>query len=264
MNVLLKEVIAAFGCSGQPKKLEGGEGKSWIVENLVLKPIDNAARYEWASELLLRIEKIGFRVSLPRRSVHGRFAHQGWGATTFEPGEHINGRWDEKLRVCRTFNQALAEVPASPMPQSDDRWSKSHEIVWGEAELPENIPVEISMKLKRIFNRYHKIEITDQVIHSDLCGNILFDADLLPLVIDFSPAYRPKEYGEAILVADAITWENAPIGLKDELPDTEFSRQMLLRAVNFRLIVAALFYFDDAKAFDWQYKSFQPLLEKLL
>lgn len=263
MNVPSNEVIAAFECSGRPEKLEGGEGKSWIVENLVFKPIDNAARYDWASDILLRISKNGFRVSMPRRSVHGKFTYQGWGVTTFEQGEHINGRWHEKLRVCRAFNQTLANILVSPMPPSDDRWSQAHEIVWREAELPAKIPAEFAQKLARIFNAYQKIETKDQVIHSDPCGNILFADGLLPLVIDFSPAYRPKEYGEAILVADAIAWEGAPVELKAELPVTVYSRQMLLRAVNFRLIVAALFYFDNAKAFDCEYKNYRPLLETL-
>ena len=263
MNVPSKEVIEAFECSGRPEKLEGGEGKAWIIGNLVFKPIDNAARYEWASEILLKIAKNDFRVSLPRRSIHGGFTYHGWGATRFEPGEHINGRWDEKLRVCRAFNRALADIPFSPMPPSDDRWSQAHEIVWEEADLPAKIPAEVAQKLDRIFNAYQKIETTDQVIHSDPCGNILFDDDLLPLVIDFSPALRPKEYGEAILVADAIAWEGAPVELKAELPDTLYSRQMLLRAINFRLIVTALFYFDNAKGFDWEYKHYRPLLETL-
>ncbi len=258
------QVIAAFDCRGRPQKLAGGEEKSWLVGDIVFKPVQNIERYEWASEILFGVAKNGFRVSLPRRSVHGKFSFDGWGAAAFEPGEHVNGRWDEKLQVCRAFSAGVSDLLVSPMPPSDDPWSRAHEIAWEEALLQENILPEIAEKFLNIFSAYQTIETTNQVVHSDLCGNILFEAGYEPLIIDFSPAYRPREYAEAILVADAIAWEDAPVDLIRELPDTQYYRQMLLRAVNFRLIVAAMFYSDYLGVLRHEFENFQPLLEELL
>ena len=96
-----------------------------------------------------------------------------------------------------------------------------------------------------------------------MCGNILFDDDMAPLVIDFSPACRPKAYAEAILVADAIALESAPVELIREFPETSYHNQMLIRAVDFRLITAALFYQRDVATFELEYENFSPVLQFL-
>ena len=128
---------------------------------------------------------------------------------------------------------------------------------------PQTIRPEIRQLINPIFENYQLIERTDQIIHADMCGNILFTADLPPLVIDFSPAYGPKEYAEAILVADAIAWEHAPVALINDLPQTAYTKQLLLRATNFRLIVAALFWPTNVVTFEQEYECFLPLLKRL-
>lgn len=263
MNCIPNKVLKAFKGDGIPQKLSGGEGNSWLVGNMVFKPIQDVERYEWAGDLLSRIPQVGFRISLPRKSIQGKFAAHGWGATKFDSGEHMHGNWKEKLQVCRDLNWALNHVAASPMPPSNDRWSQAHKIAWEEENLPVAIHSEITKELTKIFQRYQPVDAINQVIHSDLCGNVLFADPLPPLVIDFSPAYRPQEYAEAILVADAIAWEQAPVQLRWELPATTYYTQILLRAVNFRLIVAALFMPDDLNSFHQEYENFRPLLEIL-
>lgn len=52
------------------------------------------------------------------------------------------------------------------------------------------------------------VSLSPQIIHGDLCGNILFHDTLPPVVIDFPLDCRPREYAETILLADAIVWEN--------------------------------------------------------
>lgn len=47
---VLPEGLKAFNCTGDPQKLEGGEGRSYRVGELVLKPVDDIARYEWVAE----------------------------------------------------------------------------------------------------------------------------------------------------------------------------------------------------------------------
>ncbi|MBC8496930.1 MAG: hypothetical protein ISS57_03260 [Anaerolineales bacterium] len=258
-----KEVREVFGCDGVPKAIDGGEGKSFVIDNVVFKPIGNVELYEWASETLLLIPQIGFRISLPRKTKQGRYTYAGWGATKYEPGEHVKGKWEEKLRVCRSFHAAVKEISGRRMPHSSDRWTLAHKIAWEEVDLPRGIHPKICSIIGSIFQKYRPVETSKQIIHSDLSGNILFAEGLEPVIIDFSPAHRPKEYAEAILVADAIAWENAPIELISELPDTWYYTQMLIRAVNFRVIVVALFYPLDVTTFEREYENFVALLEHL-
>lgn len=254
-------VLEAFDCIGTPKRLPGGQETSFIVGDVVLKPIDNIARYTWASELLLRMPQAGFRISTPLKSRQNQFTYAGWSAAIYEPGAEIMGRWEDKLDVCRAFHIAMPDRIKLPMPPSDDRWTYAHKIVWGDGGMPQNIHPEIRRLIMPLFKHYPTMAPPDQIIHSDMCGNILFDDELGPLVIDFSPAYGPPAYAEAIIVVDAIAWEDAPMALIHALPDTSDYRQMLIRAVNFRLIVAALFYSEDVARFRRAYDDFVPLLQ---
>jgi uncharacterized protein (TIGR02569 family) len=263
MESVPQEVLKAFDCAGTPERLPGGEGNSFSVENTVFKPIHDIERYEWASEILLRIPQNGFRISTPLKSMQGRFTYAGWGATIYEPGEPINGRWSEKLEVCRAFHTAIQNLFIPSMPGSLDRWTQAHKIAWKESSLPQNIHPEIQRLLHPIFQEYQSLERMKHIIHGDMCGNILFAMDLAPVVIDFSPDYGPKEYSEAILVADAIAWEDAPVALLEDLPQTSYASQMLLRAVNFRLIVAAIFNPVEPAIFAYQYENYLPVLQRL-
>lgn len=91
------------------------------------------------------------------------------------------------------------------------------------------------------------LSLPNQIIHGDLCGNILFHETLPPVVIDFSLDYRPREYAEAILIADAIVWEHGGKEAYSLLsPDSE---QILLRACLFRLLTKALLKPQDLENF---------------
>ena len=100
---------------------------------------------------------------------------------------------------------------------------------------------------------------SEDILHSDICGNILFDDSHQPCVIDFSPAYGPAEYAEAILVADAIAWEGAPLEIVRLLPYSDDYRQVLLRAINFRLIVTALFGPQNLQGFFEEFREFEDV-----
>ncbi len=91
------------------------------------------------------------------------------------------------------------------------------------------------------------LSLPSQIIHGDLCGNILFHDTLPPVVIDFSLDYRPREYAEAILIADSIAWENGGEEAYTLLPP--HSEQILLRACLFRLLTKALLKSQDRENF---------------
>jgi uncharacterized protein (TIGR02569 family) len=260
-TILDPEILQAFQCDGREHALSGGEGRSIRVERCVFKPIENAQRYSWSCDLLMQLPRMGFRIAEPRRALDGSFVYRGWAASIFEPGQPVHGRWGEKLGIARLFHSALNDLALSPMPPSDDRWSRAHEIAWGHVPLPKALHPEIVRTIEGIFASYQPLARAGGIIHSDLCGNILFQDGLDPCVIDFSPAYGSPEYAESILVADAIAWEGAPLDILNLLPLDERYRQLLLRAINFRVIVTALFSPQDVERFFIEYAAFERLLE---
>ena len=70
-----------------------------------------------------------------------------------------------------------------------------------------------------------------QVIHGDIGGNVLFaDASgLPPAVIDVSPYYRPRSFADAVLVADAVAWDDAPLTFAERFLATAESRHRAAR-----------------------------------
>ncbi|TET85803.1 MAG: hypothetical protein E3J37_01115 [Anaerolineales bacterium] len=254
------KIASAFQCAGKRQLLAGGEGHSLRVGQCVFKPIENVERYSWSCDLLLKLSRRGFRISEPRRAIDGSFVYHGWAASNFEPGEHVTGRWHEKLNITRMFHSELNDIAFSPMPPSNDVWSLAHEITWQLTPLPPALHLKMTTMIEEIFTHYQPLSRYPGIIHSDICGNVLFHEELDPCVIDFSPAFGSVEYAEAILVADAIAWQNAPLDIVNLLPFNEHYRQYLLRAINFRIIVAALYKPKNIEWFLREYAGFQPVI----
>jgi uncharacterized protein (TIGR02569 family) len=251
--------LAAFGCEGTYQSLIGGEGYSVRVNSCVLKLIENETRYSWACNLLLRLNPKDHRIYRPLRARTGSFVFNGWGASKYEPGDHINGRWDEKLQVCRSFHSLLNQLNYSSMPPSNDHWTQAHEIAWQSKSLPNSVEEQITEVIEELFVHYLPMRRSEGIIHSDICGNILFHDSKQPCVIDFSPAYGSAKYAEAIFVADAIAWERAPLEIVQQLPYSHEYRQLLLRAINFRLIVTALFWPNNVERFFNEVREFEAI-----
>jgi len=259
--ILHSDIKEAFLCDGVSELLAGGEGCSVRVGLCVFKPIENPERYSWSCELLLRLPQVGFRIPTPRRARDGSFVFKGWGASSFEPGEHVQGHWYEKLEILRLFQFQLRELEHPSMPPSDDYWSLAHEIAWQAIPLPTELHPEISDLITTVFTQYQPLARGQEIIHSDFSGNTLFHDRLEPCVIDFSPANGSIKYAEAVMIADAIAWGNAPLEILNLLPIDGDYRQNLLRAINFRLIVAALFWPTRLELFLDEYVAFKPIID---
>ncbi len=257
------EIVRAFQCAGAVERLAGGEGRSVRVGSCVLKPVQNAPRYRWACEVLNRTPRRGFRISEPRRTGNGAYVCQGWGATAYEPGKPIRGEWAWKVQTSRSFHAAQNGVTAPPIPPGDDIWSRAHEMAWQEADLPGGLHPAVIRTITALQSGYRPLRRSPEIIHADLCGNILFHDRLEPCIIDFSPAYGPASYADAILVADAIAWENAPLELLDVLPFSAENRQVLMRAICFRIIVAALHAPADLSRFQVELDEFDPVIQAI-
>jgi uncharacterized protein (TIGR02569 family) len=229
-------VLDAFQVEGVPARLAGGQGQSVRVGGFVFKPADGAVEeIEWTAEVFEKVASgSGFRVPRPLRAADGRCVVDGWCAAEFLPGEPgPTGHWEAVLSAGRAFHGALRTVPRPGfLDQRTHPWAVADRVAWGEHTvdvLPElRDPMETLLELRR------PVERPAQLIHGDLTGNVLFAEGADPVIIDFSPYWRPPAFAEAVVVADGLLWFDPPSDLLDgEDPDWQ---QMLTRALIFRLV----------------------------
>jgi len=248
-------VIGAFG--GDPGDLEplaGGQGGSWRAGTVVLKRAGADSVAPWLGPALLDVpdlmnvpEQPGFRLARPLAARDGTWVTGGWEATAWLAGRHRERRWPEALAVSGALHRALAAaVPARP-PRANrggNAWSTGDRVAWGEEE-PGPLPRPAAAVLDRLAPLLAEpwTAAPAQLIHGDLgLGNILFDdeAGLAPAVLDVSPYWRPAAYASAVLVADAVAFEGAPVALAATfLRRRDQAAQVLARAVVFRVVTAA-------------------------
>jgi hypothetical protein len=208
-----------------------------------------------------------FRVPEPRRSAAGDWVAGdpetgAWVAWQWLPGQPadwagLSPRWSRLVAVSRAFHAALAGLPAPPWLGRDGTpWTVADQVAWGDRD-PEDIladgrgaPAGLNGQVRRLLAALRPVRVSDQLVHGDLGGNVLFAEDQPPAVIDFSPYWRPAGYASAIVVADAVAWYGARPSLLATV-----DRQLLIRAVLFRLLCAA-----DLEA---ARREFRPALQAL-
>jgi uncharacterized protein (TIGR02569 family) len=234
MPVPPAHVLEAFGVDDEPALLPGGRGTSWRVGALVLKPLDRAAgEIAWEAELLASIVQDGFRVARPRPEIV-----DGWTASEYVEGRHERGRWLDIISVGERLHAALAHVPR-PGAILDGRmnpWEVGDNVAWGERTYD---------GIDDLVAALEPVDAAPQLVHCDLTGNVLFHDELPPAVIDFAPYWRPAEYAAAIVVADALVWEDAPSALARAV-----HRQFLLRALIYRGVTSIEFGARSAPELD--------------
>ena len=232
-------VIRAFGRSGSPQPLPGAGGSVWRVGTIVLKRADvSGTEIEWQARVLETARLKGVRLVLPLSSTEGAFVVEGWMATPYVEATHEQGRWLDILAVGRRLAAGLAGVPRPGfLDARRTRWDVADRIAWGE-ESPDGIDgyahIDALLRLR------HPIELSDQLIHGDLTGNVLFPNRLAPAVIDFTACWRPAAFMSAIVIADALVWEGAPDDIVVGLDGGRHGGQLLVRALLFRALVDVL------------------------
>jgi uncharacterized protein (TIGR02569 family) len=220
-------VLAAFAVSGRPERLAGGQGTAWRAGDVVLKPLDMSLEaLRWQSEVLGSIETAGLRLAVPIRSRDGELAVDGWTAWPLLAGAHAP-RWPERL------HQALAgaERPSAVLDARTDGWARADRIAWGEASAADFADLP---EVSHLLAARTAVSASNQLIHGDLSGNVLFADGLPPAVIDLSPYWRPAAYASAVVVVDAVLWYGADVGLLSTVADAQF----LVRALLFRLLAS--------------------------
>ena len=226
--------LAAFGLTGEPVALEGGQGASLRVGDVVLKRAGDPREDEWRAALYERIVPDLFRVPRPVRSVAGEVVAEGWVAFEWLPGAHSLDRWDDVLAVCDRFHATLrGEARPAFLDAAADPWTTAQRAVWGQTSLEQYLTMK---HVARLADALQPVDGEEELVHSDFSANVLFEPGLPPAVIDLSPWWAPVEYARAIVVGDAMLWFGADLSLAQRVDP-----QFLLRAVLFRKIVDRLF-----------------------
>lgn len=233
-------VLAAFGLTGTPVRLPGGQGACWRAGQVVLKPDQDPAEGSWLAEVFAELTGPGFRVPRPVRAADGGWVVDGWAAWAWVDGEPDPlARWRELIAVSRAFHRGLA---GRGRPRWANRggsvWAAADRVAWGEAS-PVVVP-ELADLVDRPLAAMRPVRLTSQLMHGDIAGNVLFAAGQPPAVIDFSPYWRPPGYALAVAAVDLLTWSGAPAGILDELAGEPELDQLLLRALVFRTVTESL------------------------
>ena len=235
------EVLAEFGAMhGLLQRLGGGQGRTWVVGDLVVKPVGDEAEAEWVGAVLRDLPERGFRLSRPVQSRAGRWAVAGWSAWSRVDGRHdVSTRWADVLAAGEALHDALREVPRPDF--LDDRgniWVDGERAAWDDDAAPRVLHPSLAPLAEQLAAFRTPNRAPEQIVHGDLAGNVLFAEAQAPAIIDFTPYWRPVGFASAVVVADAIAWRGATTALADALSVDDEPRSMLARAALFRLITA--------------------------
>jgi uncharacterized protein (TIGR02569 family) len=237
-------VLAAFGVSNPVRRLPGGQGTSVLADGLVLKPDADREVTAWLADLCRRVEPRGFRLAAPVPASDGHLVVDGWAATPFVEGTHVDAAdrsapaWLPVLETGRAFHRAVrGESRPTLLDRRLDRWAVADRAAWGDARAA---PGHQSARLVERTDRLLVDErLEDQLVHGDLSGNVLLGPGL-PAVIDVSPFWRPAPYADAVVVVDALLWWWADPELIDLGQPAALDRStwtsLLARALVFRLL----------------------------
>lgn len=234
-------VLRAFGASaGLPELLEGGQGRTWRSESIVLKPVSEPAEASWLATTFEQLHVAGVRLARPVRSSDGRWVVAGWCAQRFVSGSPAH-RHEEILQAAEALHDALAVLPEPRfLRDRRDLYSWADRLAWGE--INDDDGRVGSGHGARLFaalaDGRQPIEVPSQVVHGDLFGNVLFAGSAPPAIVDITPYWRPRAWAAGVIVVDALAWGGAPIELLAEGDRWPQWRQLLRRALLFRLAIS--------------------------
>jgi uncharacterized protein (TIGR02569 family) len=231
-------VCQAFGARPSQGELLPG-GAVWRFGDIVLKPAQDKARAMWVARALGHIDAPDLRIARPVRSTDGRSIIAGWTAGRFLPGtpEH---RCDEVVLAAIRLHRATVDLPR-PAFRGDrtNLDAMADRIAWAETDVPLD-ETKGGRWFEVLAGARKPIPLPDQVVHGALLGNVLFDGQAAPGIVDFIPYYRPAEWGAAVVAVDAVTWGGADADLLRRWSHLPEWSQLLLRAILFRLAANAL------------------------
>ena len=246
-----QEILHAFNVSGIPNLLSGGQGTSYRVDNVVLKPTRDIVEPSWLAEIQNGLSSNKFRVPKPSRAKNGSWVFNGWTASEFLEGEHRPGHYAEAIELSRSFHRALKGIPKPGwFDKKTDVFAISDKMAWGETSLPDYDHAK--EPLQRIFNLLKENRLPNQLIHGDWgTGQILFHDTLPPAVLDMTPYFRPADYPIADMIVAALDHEDADTSIIDLGINVKDFDQLLLRALVFRTCTYIGFQIHPENDRDW-------------
>jgi uncharacterized protein (TIGR02569 family) len=234
------DVREAFGVSGEPVLLDGGMHRTWRAGDVVLKPVEEVMEHSWVCEVYDAWSDDAVRVPRPLRA-EGGWSYAGWGAHLFVPG--VTARVGDDpgwfRAATEAFHEAVMDLPRPAfLDDRDDAWSYGDRVAW------EGAPLRGAARTVELLERARElsepVDLPSQVVHGDLCVNLLRDG-AQPGVIDWPAYHRPRAWAVAVVATDAIRWEGVDVALLDTWGDTPSWLQLVLRAVVYRLATRAWF-----------------------
>ena len=255
-----REALEAWGIAGAEPS-PGGQGVVYVTEDLVLKPVRDDVEAEWLARTLDTLPRSStVRTIRPIAARDGAWVVSGWSAWERLAGVAAPERWRDALEVSDRFHALVAGVALSGAIDRNHRWALGDAFAWGERALP--IPAGLDVAIGGLVERRRPLDLPCQLVHGDLCGNILFDETLPPAVIDVSPYWRPKRYADAILVVDSVAWHGAGAGALERFADP-IGEQVLVRALLFRLGTAALAFAGQSSRLTRELQAYEPVVTAL-
>jgi uncharacterized protein (TIGR02569 family) len=214
-------------------------GAVWRCGEIVLRPVVDKAHAIWLAQTLDRIDAPDLRIARPVRSTDGRSIVGGWAAVRYVPGTP-EYRADEVVLTAVKLHRATAELPRPRfLGTRTDVDAVADRIAWEELDIPID-ETKGGRWFEVLAGARRPIPLPGQVVHGALLGNVLFDGQDAPGVVDFAPFYRPGEWGAAVVAVDAMAWGGADIQLLYRWSHLPEWPQLLLRAILFRLAAHAL------------------------
>ena len=241
-------VCAAFGVAREElQPLTGGSGPAWRADRIVLKPAQDTAEAAWIARTLDALEVPAIRLARPLRSSDGRWVVGGWTAA-----RHVAGRpqprHDEVVAVSLRLHEAIGRRRRRGFGATRTHlYAGADGAAWGEARVGRG--GEGGALFDGLARWGRRMTLRSQIVHGDLCGNVLFAGSAAPAVIDFSPYWRPAEWAAAVVVVDALAWGGADAGLVERWAGLAEWPQSLLYALLFRAAAHALHPDSTASSF---------------
>ena len=230
------DVLVAFNATGTATLLDGGQGETYRVGDIVLKPEIPDPGYRYLAEIQRDISSEHFRMPKPVAAIDGDWNYNGWIAWEFVTGESPQQRYEDQVALCIHFHAALAAFAKPPIFNTvENSWTIADQVAWGEREI-EHHP-RIAPEVERLRRVLRPVDAPDQLIHGDFGGsNVLFDDPRPPVVIDFSPYWRPAPFALGVMIADDIVWGDADPAIIDLAADVPDFEQYLARGELRRII----------------------------
>jgi uncharacterized protein (TIGR02569 family) len=232
-------VLTAFGAKDvEPRPVLWAGRPAWKCGEVLIRPVPDNAVASWSAGVLDGLHVDGVRLAHPVRSSDGRWIVAGWAACRVVAGA-LEPRYDAVLAAAVALHAATAKIERPRLLDSrDDLLTRSAAGAFGERKL--QLDARAGGDLYHQLAAYRTpVRLTPQVVHPELFGSVVFDADGIPAIVDLVPCWRPKEWAAAVVVVDALAWGGADVGLLHRWAHFDEWPQMMLRAVLHRLALHA-------------------------